>query len=420
MIYSHSGDLGDTVAACALVRELGGGELVLYPTNTRDRMTPARAAVIAPLLERQHYITGVRYSDHPAAEEPNLNLDHWRHNYKCGLNLADMYFSWIGKPHLDRDQPWLWADPNPVAEVVFARSPRYHGSFPWKKGVKKYAGRSVFLGLPDEHDAFCREFGHVPYHPTKNLLDVAEVVAAAKLVLVNQTSIFWVTEGLKRPVCLEAANGSGLENCHWDRTASEYVTGEYATLPDVDDFDERLAVLCAERDLDRSLVDVGRRRQLARLALSCASVPGAAAEVGVFRGGTAAVIAAALPAKTVHLYDTFEGCPADDAMAGGHRKGDFAADERDVRKFLAGCKVEFHPGIFPATAVDTPYSFIHLDGDLYQTTGDALDFFLPRLSPGGVIAFDDFRWHACPGVERAIRERGLQVEHAGTQAWLRK
>ena len=37
MKYSHDGDLGDTLAAMAVMRELGGGDLVLFPTDTRER-----------------------------------------------------------------------------------------------------------------------------------------------------------------------------------------------------------------------------------------------------------------------------------------------------------------------------------------------------------------------------------------------
>ena len=329
----------------------------------------------------------------------------------AGLNLADMYYSWIHKPHIDRDQPWLWADPNHVADVVFSRSPRYHGNFPWRRAVNKYRGRSVFLGMPEEHEAFCREFGEVPYHPTKDLWEVACIIAGAKLVLVNQTCNFWITEALKRPVCLEACESH--RNCHWGRTGAIYGTSQLMELPDVELLDERLAWVCAERDQDRSLLSFEKKLGLARCALECSGLPGDAAELGVFRGGAASIIAAALPGKTLHCFDTFAGIPADDTIEGGHKKGEMAADLADVQKFLAGYRVEFHPGFFPGTAdavKDQRFAFVHLDGDLYQSTADALDFFLPRMVPGGSIVLDDLDWQNCPGVRKAVDERGLKVE----------
>ena len=42
------------------------------------------------------------------------------------------------------------------------------------------------------------------------------------------------------------------------------------------------------------------------------NIPGDAAELGVFRGDFAALINAAFPDRTIHLFDTFEGFPARD------------------------------------------------------------------------------------------------------------
>lgn len=410
MIASHSGDLGDLIAAMSIFRDMAGGDLVLFPTNTRERMSPARVANIGPLLLRQHYVKSVTYSDHPA--NPGLNLDAWRYNYKNGLNLCDMYYSWISRQHPDRDQPWLWChEPNHVADVVFCRSARYQGTFPWKRAVKKYRGCSVFLGTELEHETFCRDFGDIPYHPTPDLWEAARIVQASKLVLVNQTCLFWLAEALKRPLCLEASGSSnhGLRNCHVDRTGSIYGTHELLDLPDIDLLDERLAYVCAERDIDRSLLG-SKRLPLARAALSVADLPGDAAEVGVFRGGSAAILSAAMPSTRLHLFDTFTGIPQTEP--GGHTQGDFSTDLNDVKHFLSGYNVEFHVGFFPATATveDRKFKLVHLDGDLYQTTADGLDFFLPRMTPGGIIILDDVDWKECPGVRRAIEERNLSLE----------
>jgi hypothetical protein len=423
--YSHDGDLGDTLAAMAIMRELGGGDLVLYPTNTRERYSPRRVGVIAPLLECQHYIRSVRYADRAA--DDGIDLGAWRFNYRSGLNLVDMYFSWIRKPHLDRDQPWLWChEPLHAADVVFCRSARYHGDFPWRRAVTKYRGRSVFVGLPEEHQAFVAEFGDVPYRATADLWEVARVVQAAKLVLVNQTCNFWVAEALKRPLCLEAANGNiGLRNCHWDRTGSIYGTSQLMELPDLDILDERLAYVCAERDLDRSVLG-DKRLPLARAALSVAHLPGDAAELGVYRGGASAIIAAALPGKTVHLFDTFEGLPEDDEEGAGHRKGDFACGVEEVRRFLAGYNVLFHPGRFPSTTgplgEGNRFCFVHLDADTFQSTADGIRYFWPRLTPGGILMFDDYGWPHCPGVKRAIDELlpGVTLSLGANHAWAMK
>ena len=46
-------------------------------------------------------------------------------------------------------------------------------------------------------------------------------------------------------------------------------------------------------------------------------------------------------------------------------------------------------------------SFVHLDVDLYEPTRACLDYFLPRLSPGGFVICDDYGAPTFPGAARA-------------------
>ena len=47
------------------------------------------------------------------------------------------------------------------------------------------------------------------------------------------------------------------------------------------------------------------------------------------------------------------------------------------------------------------FSFVHVDVDLEQPTRDSLEFFYPRLSPGGVLLCDDYGSSLCPGATSA-------------------
>ena len=58
------------------------------------------------------------------------------------------------------------------------------------------------------------------------------------------------------------------------------------------------------------------------------------------------------------------------------------------------------PNAFPAEPGDR-YRFVHLDVDLYEPTRDSLNYFYPRLVPGGMIVSDDYGW---PGARKAIDE----------------
>lgn len=136
-----------------------------------------------------------------------------------------------------------------------------------------------------------------------------------------------------------------------------------------------------------------------------AKIPGEMAEVGVFRGGTAAVMLYACKDKHLHLFDTFEGLPT-----GGDflKKGEYAGSMEAVTKNLSSYRdrITLHQGLFPqdtgAAVEDLRFSFVHLDMDLYDGTLGALRFFWPRMNPGAIVLSHDYP--AIDGVKRAMDE----------------
>jgi hypothetical protein len=150
------------------------------------------------------------------------------------------------------------------------------------------------------------------------------------------------------------------------------------------------------------------------------------AELGVYEGGSAKVLASMVPEKTLHLFDTFRGTPESDEAGGHHGEGAFAADAEEVRVYLQGYKVTFNVGRFPETTGNLPraarFSCVHLDADTYQSTAEGIRYFWPRLVPGGLLVLDDYRWPHCPGVEKAVKELlpEVSVEEGRFQACVRK
>jgi O-methyltransferase len=141
------------------------------------------------------------------------------------------------------------------------------------------------------------------------------------------------------------------------------------------------------------------------------SVPGCFAELGVYKGESAAVLHHMEPMRKFHLFDTFTGFPPGDLA---HETGEAASYTPDrfsdthvndvVRKISGNENILLHPGYFPDTAAqvgEEVFALVNLDADLYQPTRAALEFFYPRLSPGGVIFIHDFnyRWE---GIMRAV------------------
>jgi hypothetical protein len=148
-----------------------------------------------------------------------------------------------------------------------------------------------------------------------------------------------------------------------------------------------------------------------QMALKTRNLPGAIAELGVYRGGSAKLIASLKGDKPLHLFDTFEGMPKVRADVDHHAAGDFADTSLEaVRQYLGGFKqIYFHKGFFPDSAKDLlpqpiTFSFVHLDADIYESTKAGLEFFYPRTVKGGMILSHDYRSLHCPGVKRAYDE----------------
>ncbi len=153
-----------------------------------------------------------------------------------------------------------------------------------------------------------------------------------------------------------------------------------------------------------------------------ADVPGDVAECGVFRGRTLVAMAVYLKqrgsGKRLLGFDSFRGF--DDTIAVDLALGGADHAQKRVRGFdqtsmglvlrkAESCGVErsiqLVPGYFQSTLPafgDRRFSFVHLDCDIHESYRTCLEFFYPRLSPGGVILLDEYGDDAWPGCTSAV------------------
>jgi O-methyltransferase len=157
----------------------------------------------------------------------------------------------------------------------------------------------------------------------------------------------------------------------------------------------------------RTLLDEARAQTLFQLARHASQLDGAMAEIGVYRGGTARLLASVADAasRELHLFDTFVGMPRADERD-LHMSGDFwQTSLEEVQRFVGGFRsTVFHQGEFPATAPPVAkqrFSFVHVDVDIARSVEACCEFFYPRLVPGGVLLFDDYGFTSCPGAKLA-------------------
>ena len=148
------------------------------------------------------------------------------------------------------------------------------------------------------------------------------------------------------------------------------------------------------------------------LFLRTSTVLGDVAECGVYQGGSAAMLAvliARFPPKRLHLFDTFKGIPDCNPEVDCHKIGDFSDTSIQRVKEKVGYEglVVYHEGVIPKTFAGLEgmvFSFVHVDVDVYPSYAACLNFFWPRLSPFGVMVFDDYGHSSCPGARKAVDE----------------
>jgi hypothetical protein len=158
---------------------------------------------------------------------------------------------------------------------------------------------------------------------------------------------------------------------------------------------------------NRSLMTTYEMWMIFSLARAQSKMPGAFAEVGVFKGASAKIISEVKGDKPLHLFDTFEGLPESSTHDRGvHKVGQYAASLESVRDYLEEySNLHFYKGLFPDSAVnvsDDKFSFAHFDVDLYEGTKACLEYFYPRRIPGGIMITHDYDILA--GVQKAFKE----------------
>jgi len=167
-----------------------------------------------------------------------------------------------------------------------------------------------------------------------------------------------------------------------------------------------------------TLVDIYRCYELWQLVQKVHTLDPAAAilEVGVWRGGTAGIMARQLAAQnsnaTIYLADTFTGVAKagvnDSFYTGGEHSDTSAQIAEDVLKDKSRyLHYRILKGIFPEdTAEQVPvtekFGLCHIDVDVYDSAKDILEWVWGKLIPGGVVVFDDYGFHTCTGVTKLV------------------
>lgn len=245
--------MGDLIYSLALVKHFGGGEFYLHLNQMnwigqhyygslpapfhRDRLNESDFEFMREFMEAQTYIT--KFAPLDAKTEITHNLDRFRPSFVGHPgNYVDVYAAAFGitdqgTQALIRNTPWLTV-PQPRdlegRTTVINRTERWLPpklSPVWAEWRDKgLEDQCVFVGLEPEYELFGKATGwSIPYVPTKNLLDLASVIAGAQRFVGNQSQALALAVGLGVNFYCEARQDLPLERneCYFP----EHPNGHY-------------------------------------------------------------------------------------------------------------------------------------------------------------------------------------------------
>lgn len=191
---------------------------------------------IKPLLLTQDYILDFREWD---GERIDFNFDLLRERTTpmpagC-LNRYAMYI-WADMA-TDLSIPWLDVpykiDQRVIGKILINRTERYNNILISYNFLKEYKDNVLFVGLPNEHDVFCKQNKlDIPRLEAEDYLEIANAIYNCKLYIGGQSSIWQLAEGLKTPRVLEVCNsipnvigsGPGFYDFLWQEQLEYYVS----------------------------------------------------------------------------------------------------------------------------------------------------------------------------------------------------
>jgi len=215
----HSGCIGDIIYSIPTMKALGATTL-LVDDRPWTKPIVSRIGAFSRLLKSQ----GILVRKHEG-EHIDFDLSTYRNGgMRYGDNIATRVARWMGVK-VDLSKPWIHIEeknPETKGKIIVSRGARWHGEFfPWKQLVEAYGEHMLFVGMPEEHQAFCNEFGTIPHLLTNDLYDVATAIMGANLFIGNQSSPNAISVGLGSPSIVETCLYAF--DCIYERGNIKYV-----------------------------------------------------------------------------------------------------------------------------------------------------------------------------------------------------
>lgn len=235
--FRHSGARGDMIYSLPTVIARGGGDFKINRRYNHYFATPVDDEEMAGILEffrTQSYLSSV---EEWYGEYLDFDLDAFRAQNVI-MNVLTVAHLNSFMAEFDLRKPWIEVDKIPaipMADIIVARSLKYHDfRFQWKEMIP-WKSKAVFIGTEDEYKAFQHDTGlDIKWEMPKTWIEMAGIIRGSKLFIGNQSFPYALAEGMKVPRVLEEF--PNCPNCHpqsWNghvdfsqRVIRKYVMGE--------------------------------------------------------------------------------------------------------------------------------------------------------------------------------------------------
>lgn len=168
-----------------------------------------------------------------------------------------------------------------------------------------------------------------------------------------------------------------------------------------------------------TLVDIYRCYELWELAgqINRNNPTAAFLEIGVWRGGTAAIVGKKLSLSGAntdfYLADTFTGVAKASSKDGYYSGGEHADTSIGMVESIINGKYNHYrilQGIFPDDTAhlvnnEAKFGYCHIDVDVYESANGIVNWIWDKMVLAGVIVFDDYGFHYCDGITRFVNEQ---------------
>lgn len=164
--------------------------------------------MLKPLVESQPYVKSFQpwsgqeiIIDLDLIREVKINMPHGSLSrwifYRFPDMTAPLHEPWL-EPHVVK----MTKDP----KILINRTSRYRN--PWISYffLEQYRNHIAFVGLPEEHDAFCKEWKFdfdFPHIKVNNFYELMYEINSCRLFIGNQSMCYAIAEALKVPRVLE-------------------------------------------------------------------------------------------------------------------------------------------------------------------------------------------------------------------------